>query len=78
MQLTCLAVNRRRHDRSCVHIESYTRTLCKHRGLPQMSDRPGRRLLLGNPRVFVREAPARNPQHIVGSYPYRLAKNPEH
>ncbi len=37
-----------------------------------MSDRLGRRLLLGNPRVFVREAPARNPQHIVGSYPYRL------
>ena len=28
--------------RSCVHIQAYARTLCKHRGLPQLLDRPGK------------------------------------
>jgi hypothetical protein len=39
-QLTCRGVDRRRDNRSCVHIEPNARTLSKHRGLPTMSDRP--------------------------------------
>ena len=58
--LTSHAIDRRRDDRSCVHIQSHTRTLREHRGLPHMSDRPSRRPLLGNPRICVSEAPARN------------------
>jgi hypothetical protein len=38
-----------------VHIEPHTRTLGKHRGLPQLSDRPSRRPLLGDPRTCVIE-----------------------
>jgi hypothetical protein len=39
-----------------VHVEP--NTLGKHRGLPQLSDRPSRTPLLGNPRISVSEAPA--------------------
>ena len=59
-QLARHAVDRRRNDRSGMHIQSHTRTLNKHRGLPHMSDRPSRQPLPGNPRICVSEAPARN------------------
>jgi hypothetical protein len=61
LQLARDTIDRRCRDRSCVHIQPYTRTLGKHRGLPQLSDRPSRTPLLGNPRPCVSEAPARNP-----------------
>ena len=67
-------VDRRRHDRSCVHIQPNTRTLGKHRGLPHMSDRPSRRPLLGNPRICVSEAPARNPTQVEPVTSYRLSE----
>lgn len=59
--------DRSRRDRSCVHIQAHTRTLGKHRGLPQLSERPSRRPLPGNPRMLVSEAPARNhsPQAVT-------------
>jgi hypothetical protein len=41
-------------------IQTNTRTLRMHRGLPRMSDRPSRTPLPGNPRSCVSEAPARN------------------
>ncbi len=41
-------------------IQPNTRTLCKHRGLLTPVNRPSRRLLLGNSRACVQEAPARN------------------
>ena len=34
------------------YVEPNTRTLSEHRGLPQMSDRPSRQPLLGNPRIL--------------------------
>lgn len=43
-----------------VHIQPNTRTLCKHRGLLTPVNRTSRRLLLGNSRACVQEAPARN------------------
>ncbi len=61
-QLARDAIDRRRRDRSCVHVEPNARTLGKHRGLPQLLDRPSRPALLGNPRPFVSGAPAYNPQ----------------
>jgi hypothetical protein len=61
------AIDRRCSDRSCVNVEPNTRTLGKHRGLPQLLDRPSRQPLLGNPRPFVSEAPARNPLNASGS-----------
>ena len=36
------AVDRLGGDRSCVHIQADARTLCIHRGLPLLSDRPGK------------------------------------
>ena len=60
-QLAGHTVDRRRGDRSGMHIQADTRTLNKHRGLPRMSDRPSRQPLPGNPRSCVSEAPARNP-----------------
>ena len=60
-QLARDAIDRCCRDRSCVHVEPNARTLGKHRGLPQLSDRPSRQPLLGNPRICVSEAPARNP-----------------
>ena len=71
-QLARDAIDRRRRDRSCVHVEPNTRTLGKHRGLPQLSDRPSRQPLLGNPRICVSEAPARNPSAARAVTPYRL------
>ena len=50
--LTGHPIDRRRRDRPCVHVQPNTRTLCKHRGLPQLSDRPSRQPLLGNPRIL--------------------------
>ncbi|GAA3146806.1 hypothetical protein GCM10010530_77940 [Kribbella aluminosa] len=66
-QLTRDAINRRCRDRPGVHIKPNTRTLGKHRGLPQLSDRPSRQPLLGNPRISVSEAPARNPVTTTAS-----------
>jgi len=42
-QLARDAIDRRRSNRSGVHVEPNTRTLREHRGLPHMSDRPSRR-----------------------------------
>ena len=44
LTITRDAIDRRRRYRTCVHVQPNTRTLCKHRGLPPLSDRPGRRL----------------------------------
>src|SRR3954452_2519956 len=46
-------------DRACTSRPTLVRSV-NNRGLPQLSDRPSRRPLPGNPRTFVREAPARN------------------
>ncbi|CAN5165333.1 hypothetical protein BH11ACT1_BH11ACT1_25800 [soil metagenome] len=46
------AVDRRYYDRSCVHVQTSTRTLSEHRALPQLSDRPSNPPLLGNPRIL--------------------------
>ena len=51
-QLARDAVDRRSRDRPGVHVKPNTRTLGKHRGLPQLSDRPSRQPLLGNPRIL--------------------------
>ena len=40
--LTRVAVDRRPDHRTCVHIQTNTRTLGKHRGLPHLSDRPSK------------------------------------
>lgn len=59
-QLTRDAIDRCRRDRPGVHVQPHTRTLGKHRGLPQLSDGPIRQPLIGNPRISESEAPARN------------------
>jgi len=51
-QLARDTIDRRRDDRPRVHVKPNTRTLGKHRGLPQLSDRPSRQPLLGNPRIL--------------------------
>lgn len=64
------AVDRVSRHRSGVHVQPYTRTPSEHRGLPQLSERPSRRLLLGNPRTSVSEAGPQPPN--TGGYAYRL------
>jgi hypothetical protein len=68
--LTGLTVDRRRGDRTGMHVQPNTRTLTEHRGLPHMSDRPTAGLALGNPRDCVSEAPASNhpPRRAVTPY----------
>ena len=68
------AVDRCRRARPCVHVEPHARTLDEHRGLPQLSDRPSRRPLLGNPRTCVSEAPARNHPAPRAVTTYRLGQ----
>ena len=76
-QLAGHAVDRRRSNRSGMDIQTNTRTLNKHWGLPRMSDRPSRQPLPGNPRICVSEAPARNHStesgHVIPSNPHDAA-----
>jgi hypothetical protein len=59
-QLTGHTIDRRSGNRSGMDIQTHTRTLNKHRGLPRMSDRPGRQPCPATHEICVSEAPARN------------------
>jgi hypothetical protein len=63
--------DRCRRNRTGMHVQTNTRTLTKHRGLPRMSDRPSRQPSPSNPRTCVREIPARNhspkSSHVIPS-----------
>ena len=56
-----------RHDRPRVHVQTNTRTLNEHRGLPQMSALPTGPLPAGNPRQVASEAPARSTGLLIPS-----------
>jgi hypothetical protein len=57
------AIDRRRNDRSCMHVQTNTRTLREHRGLPCMSDRPSKGPSLVSPRRLCDSGPG--PQPVV-------------
>src|SRR5665811_719585 len=65
-------VQRMRHHRPGMHVQTNTRTLSEHRGLPRISERPSRLLLLGNPRIVTRRGPGPPELSPPRGYPYRL------
>jgi hypothetical protein len=65
--LSGCGVQARAHDRPYVHVQPNTRTLRKHRGLPQMSALPARPALAGNPRQLASEASARSTGLLIPS-----------
>src|SRR4029079_8434138 len=64
-------------DRACTSSPTLVRS--ENTGAsPQLSDRPSRQPLLGNPRTCVSEAPAYNPPATLSGHSIPSSKAPDH
>jgi hypothetical protein len=64
VNLAGLTIDPARNDRSCVHVQTNTRTLNHELGPPTSVALPARTTLTGNPRSHVRQAPAASPHTV--------------
>ena len=64
-------VQRMRHCRPGMHVQTNTRTLSEDWGLPHMSERPNRPPVLGDPRIVTRRGPSPSELSPPRGYPYR-------